>query len=164
MMRAPRPYDGILDLYIGWLNSNRPEEFVPAVEYLCRAGPDVTPFLIEAAAKPGTPTVHQFRLLSLASKIGGRRGPDENHYLRTLRRHGCPAIRQKAEELFAILTPRRQSRKSGSGRLLRTLATLHKLAAARTDRQGTSGGRHGRPKSVPAGRKPVAPGIRLPTS
>ena len=115
MMRVAHPYDGLLDLFVGWLGSNKPEEFVPAVEYLCRAGSGVSDFLIEAAAKPGTPSAHQYRLLSLVSKIGGQRGPVENHYLRTLRRHDCPLIREKAKELFVVLPVRRTSRRTGLG-------------------------------------------------
>ena len=161
-MRATRPYDGVLDLLIGWLGSNNPAEYVPAVEYLCRAGPAVAPFLIEAAAKPDTARVHQFRLLSLASKIGGWCGPAENHYLRTLRRHGCPAIRQKAEELFMVLTPRRQSRTPGFRSLVGTL--VGKLAPAGESYQGKAGANGSRAKRIPAAGKRVAPAIRLPTS
>ena len=164
-MNEAHPGDGLLDMLIEWLGSDDPEKLVPAVTLLLRVGPPVVEFLVAEAAKPTTHIAHQYRLLDLARLIGGERGPEENRHLRALRRHWCPAIRQKVEEVLAALSPQRRTRRSGSKSLVRGAGAMAgKLAGAREWRQGKAGGRGSRPKKVPVGGKSVAPTSRLPTS
>jgi hypothetical protein len=94
------------------------EVLLPAVTVLSNMGPPVVEFLIAAAAEYSTPIEHQYRLLNLARRIGGQRGPAENRCLRRLGRHWCPVIREKVNEVLAALTPRRRARKSGAASLV----------------------------------------------
>ena len=116
-MRAKNehPGAGYLDGLLEWLGGSNGEKIVAAVTMLCREGPRVIEFMIDEAAKPSTTPVHACRLLSLASKIGGKRGPVENRHLSLLMRHGDPAVRLKAKEVWGVLTyekPKRTGRVS----------------------------------------------------
>jgi len=99
------------------IGSHDPEVFMPAAMRLCDMGPPVVAYLIAAADDCITPD-HQYRLLDLAQRIGGERGATENRHLRALRRHWRPEIRQKVEEVFAALSPRPRTRKSGATNLV----------------------------------------------
>ncbi len=104
---------GYLDGLIAWLAGTDGEKIVAAAILLSRVGPALVGFLLLEAAKASTTDVHAYRLLSLASAIGGRRGAVENHCLRLLKRHRCPAVRTKAREAMAVLTPQKAKRRSG---------------------------------------------------
>ena len=113
--KATYPSDGVLDLLIEWVNSDDPEEIVTAATLLTQEGPRVNEFLLVAAAEPTTADTHVYRLLDLVGRIGGKRGPAENRHLRLLMRHGDPAVRIKAKEVWAALTyekPKRTGRVS----------------------------------------------------
>jgi len=154
-MRAARPWDGVLDLLIDWIGGNDQEEIVTAAMLLSRVGPPVVGFLVGEAAKPTTSLTHKYRLLDLARRIGGRRGPMENRHLRVLRRHKCLAIRAKAEEVFATLLPRREPRTTCYRCLGRG-----SLAMTRGRRPGNARTHETRPSKVRAAGMPIAPSGR----
>jgi hypothetical protein len=158
------PGAGWLDALLSWLTGDDGEKLVAAVTLLMCEGPAVNEFLLIEAAKSATPVAHILRLLDLAERIGGTLTSADRARLRGLRHHWSGAVKRKAAEVLAVLPARRQSRRSGSGGLLRRLALARKLAMARAARQGTVGGLGGRSRSVPAGRKPVATASRLPAS
>jgi hypothetical protein len=82
-----------------------------------------------------------------------------------LRRRACPEVRNKVDEVLVVLSPRRQSRKSGYRNLVQGAgATAGKLAAAREARQGTAGGRGDRPSRTVSGGKPITPARQPQTS
>lgn len=113
--RATRPCEEVLECLVKWVVGRDPEMAEIAIEHLARIGQPGIEAMLAAAATPKTNIMHQFRWLSVVLWIGGERGPTENRYLRSLRRHWCLAIRQKAEAAFASLRTRRRSRKAGIG-------------------------------------------------
>jgi hypothetical protein len=133
-----------------WVGSDDRKKILSAVMLLCQVGPPVVEFLIAEAAKPTTSLTHKYRLLDLARRIGGRRGPVENRQLRELRRHKCSAIRAKAEEVLAALSPRRKPRTTSYRRLGRG-----SLAVAQEARRGQAR-TQSRPSKVSAAGMPIA--------
>jgi hypothetical protein len=110
MARHAHNQCGFLTSLLERVGSDDSEEVVSAAAFLHRIGPPAVKFIIAEAAKPSTPVVHKFRLLGLATVLGGERGLTENRQLLALRQHWCPAIRARAEEVFASLIPRRNVR------------------------------------------------------
>jgi hypothetical protein len=156
MDETTHPGAGYLDGLIEWIGDTDRDKMGAAIVLLSRAGPPVVEFLIAKAAEPSIPTMHQYRVLDLARRIGGHRGPAENRHLRELRRHWSPAIRRKAEELLSALKPQRKPRKVGPKKVVRGVGGASgKPAATRGSRQGKANGR--RAGSVPASGKPIAP-------
>ena len=150
-IRPTQPWDGLLDLLIEWVGTNDVEKLEAAAMLLSRVGPPVVEFLVGEAAKPTTSLTHKYRLLDLARRIGGRRGPIENRQLRELRQHKCLAIRQKAAEVLGVLTPRRKPRTTSYRRLGRgSLAVAQ--GACRDQARPQS-----HPSKVSAARMPIAP-------
>jgi hypothetical protein len=137
-----------------WLGSDDPAEIRAAVRLLMLAGPAINEFLLMEAAKSTIPVLHVFRLLDLVGRIGGRRGPVENHYLRKLRQHWSLLIQEKAKEVKAALSPMK-SRSTGYVNLARAAARVQKVRL----NMAMGRGRWGRGAS---GRKPFGYASPLP--
>ncbi len=149
-MSSTRPWDGLLAMLIDWIGSGDGEEVMTAVELLLRKGPAVNKFLIAKAAELDVGTVLKFRLLDVVSRIGGYRDATATRHLRALRKHECPEIRQKADEILANV-PLRRSRLPACVSLSRAVAKL------RQTRLNMAMGRGRIMRTCPGGR-PIIPG------
>lgn len=136
------------------VGSDDGQEIISAVELLLREGPAVTEFLIARAAEPTAGDVLKFRLLDLAARIGGHRDAATTRRLRALRKHECPQVREKVDEVLAAL-PLRRSRKPAFVNLSRAAAKV------RQTRLNMAMGR-GRIMRTSSGRKPIGHARPLP--
>ena len=108
MKRPPRPTDGNLAAVLSMLGDGDYDEVKAALHICFEVGPPIIEFLIAEADKATTKPLHVYRLLDLTERIGGERSPVEDRHLRALMQHRSLEIRKKAQNLFDVLSPKKE--------------------------------------------------------